>query len=319
METWKHRPWKEQVKDLLSLHAGERRGSVLLMLIMVLLMGWVVFEQWVRQPAEADLAAIEREMEAWLAEIRAKEVEVAVQADPFPFDPNILEREGWLALGLSERQVDGLERYTAKGGRFRVKSDLARMYTISPEAYQRLEPFIQLPDSLPRRERQAPQREQKKEWPERGAVIAGTSNTYPERTPRIAKVEVNTADSADLVALPGIGPAFARGILKYRESLGGYHGMHQLAEVYVLKDKPDALERMEQLLDVDPSMVRRIPINTCTVEELAAHPYIRWQLAKPLFAYRQQHGPFATVEDIRGCHLIDEEVFRKLAPYLTVE
>ena len=130
---------------------------------------------------------------------------------------------------------------------------------------------------------------------------------------------MNTADTVALVALPGIGPAFARGMVKYRESLGGYHSLDQLAEVYVLRDKPDAVAKLKELLVLDTLMVRRIPINTCTVEELAAHPYARWKLAKPLIAFRNQHGRFSKLEEIKGCALIDADAFRKLAPYLTVE
>jgi DNA uptake protein ComE-like DNA-binding protein len=130
---------------------------------------------------------------------------------------------------------------------------------------------------------------------------------------------VNTADTTALIDLPGIGPAFARGIVKYRDRLGGYRSMEQLAEVYVLRDKPDALVRLNELLVLDTLMVVRIPINTCEVEQLAAHPYAGWKVAKALMAYRAQHGPFRTVADIRGCALIDEAVFRKLAPYLRVE
>jgi DNA uptake protein ComE-like DNA-binding protein len=132
-------------------------------------------------------------------------------------------------------------------------------------------------------------------------------------------VEVNSADTTALIDLPGIGPAFARGIVKFRDRLGGYHHLDQLAEVYVLKDKPDAVERLKELLIVDTLMIVRIPINTCTVEALAAHPYAGWKIAKPLIAYRKQHGPFRNVADITGCAVVDEAVFRKLAPYLTVE
>ena len=87
----------------------------------------------------------------------------------------------------------------------------------------------------------------------------------------------------------------------------------------MLKDKPDAVARLKELLVVDTLLIRRIPLNTCTVEELAAHPYIRWKLAKPIIAYRQHHGPFAEVAAIKGMQLIDEDLYRKLAPYLSVE
>lgn len=310
------RPFREQLMDLLALHAGERRGTVVLMAVLSALVGWYAYQQWFRKPDVTDLLPMRAEMEAWLA-TRDSVESPSIAAKAFLFDPNTIDRSGWLRLGLSEKQINGIENYKAKGGRFRVKSDLGRMYTLRPEDYERLKPFIQLPDSLEnsfadrQRYAQYARDTTTRTWPE------SSSRTYVREPFR--KVEVNTADTNMLVALPGIGPSFARGIVKYRESLGGYSSLDQLAEVYVLKDKPDAVLKLKELLMIDTLMVRRIPINTCTVEDLAAHPYARWKIAKPLIAYRNTHGPFAQVADIKGCALIDAEVFRKLAPYLTVE
>jgi competence protein ComEA len=259
---------------------------------------------------------MQAEMERWTAERNAAAEKEAHVPEPFPFDPNTIGREEWLALGFKERQVDGIERYMAKGGRFRTKGDVAKLYGLRPGQYERLMPYIQLPDSLPRKKWDGERKPWKSSYPDRPRTWEDKARTErPERR----LVEVNTADSLALVALPGIGPSFAKGILAYRKRLGGYHSLEQLAEVYVLKDKPDALERIRTLLVVDTLMVQRIAINRCTVEELAEHPYARWKLAKPLIAYRAQHGPFKQVEDIRGCVLIDAEAFRKLAPYLSVE
>ena len=310
-------PFKEDVKDFLSLHSGERRGYLLMALLLLILSAGVVYAQWIHEPDPANLEPLRKEMAAWIA---SREVPAAPETslvEPFPFDPNTIERAEWLALGLSDRQVDGLERYMSKGGRFRTKNDLGKMYSMRPEQFERLKPFIQLPDSLPKRGDRTYERktypqyaDREKKWDDR---------PVREERPSFRKLEVNTADTIALIALPGVGPSFARGIVKYRESLGGYASLEQLAEVYVLKDKPDAVAHLMELLVIDTLMVHRIPINTCTVEELAAHPYCRWKIAKPLIAFRTQHGPFRTVADIRGCALIDEALFRKLAPYLSVE
>ncbi|MBK8498144.1 MAG: helix-hairpin-helix domain-containing protein [Flavobacteriales bacterium] len=308
------RPVKEQVKELLAMHTAERRGTIIMILVLCGLSAWVIYEQWLREPDVADLAAIEKEMQAWMAQQDTSDF-AAVPVEPFPFDPNTIDRRQWKQLGLTDRQIDGLERYKAKGGRFRTKGDLARMYTIESEQYERLKPFILLPDTLQRTSFVQHERFQRdtarRTWSERG------ERTFVREPLR--KVEVNTADTTMLVALPGIGPSFARGIVKYRESLGGYHSLDQLAEVFVLQDKPDAVARLKEMLVIDTLMVRRIHINACTVEELAAHPYARWRIAKPLIAYRGTHGPFRHVADVKGCALVTEEVFRKLAPYLSVE
>ncbi len=311
-----HRGWKEQFKDLLHLHRSERRGTIMLVGLLSLLMAWVIYEQWLRVPPPADLEALRARVDSWIAARKDTTMALETMPEPFPFDPNLLERQEWLALGLSPRQVDGIERYRSKGGRFRTKRDLARMYTIPPEQYQRLEPFILLPDSAPARQKY--ERRDAPKYPRYEAREKASPKAERTWTPR-ALVEVNSADTTALIDLPGIGPAFARGIVKFRDRLGGYHHLDQLAEVYVLKDKPDAVERLKDLLVVDTLMIVRIPINTCTVEALAAHPYAGWKIAKPLIAYRKQHGPFRNVADITGCAVVDEVVFRKLAPYLTVE
>ncbi|HQV53573.1 MAG: helix-hairpin-helix domain-containing protein [Flavobacteriales bacterium] len=311
------RPLKEKLKDLGNLHAGERRGFFLIVLVLLIASAWVGYMKFVYEPSERDLTALKAEMETWSALRSAKKsLNVDQLAEPFPFDPNTIERSEWIALGLSERQVDGIERYVTKGGEFRSKKDVERMYTISPEMYVRLEPYILLPDSYVRAARPP---YEKKQWPK----YSKDSSTYVanDRYTRklFTKTEVNTADSITLVGLPGIGPSFARGIIKYRDMLGGFHSLDQLEEVYVLRDKPDAIARIKDLLTLDPNAVHYVPINSCTVEQLAEHPYARWKIAKPLIAYRSQHGPFAKIEDIQKCVLVTDSVYDRLAPYLRLE
>ena len=50
-------------------------------------------------------------------------------------------------------------------------------------------------------------------------------------------VELNTADTTILKKVPGIGSTFARRIMKYRELLGGFYDVSQLAEVYGIDEE----------------------------------------------------------------------------------
>ena len=50
---------------------------------------------------------------------------------------------------------------------------------------------------------------------------------YPEGT----LVDVNSADTAELKKIPGIGSGIAGGIVRYRERLGGFYALIQLEEV----------------------------------------------------------------------------------------
>ncbi|WKZ64923.1 MAG: helix-hairpin-helix domain-containing protein [Flavobacteriales bacterium] len=328
--SFSRRPLREQLKSLFLLHTAERRGNAALIIILLAVCGAYAHQRWFHEPDTRALDPIRAQLDAWLAGRDSVSAPAAEVPELFLFDPNELDRPGWRRLGLSDRQIDGIERWRSKGGRFRTKADLGRMYSLRPAQFEQLRPYIDLPDSLPRKGRagngaqeRAPVGAGSTDQEPRAAAIGpeGTAlrDLRPERGGLRRKLEVNSADTAALIALPGIGPAFARGIVKYRERLGGYHSLDQLAEVYVLKDKPDAVLRLKELLVADTLMIRRIPLNSCTVEELAAHPYVTWKLAKPIVAYRQHHGPFRNVDGLRAIPLIDEALCRKLAPYLTLE
>ena len=128
--------------------------------------------------------------------------------------------ERWVDLGLSEKQAAALHRYEERGGMFRTKRDLAKMRVVDPHLFAQWEPYIQLPDSLPRKQRTTYAGQS--QWTrDTGRWATGDGPRYAERE-RDLPVEINGADSAALVAVRGIGPAFARSIIKYRDRLGGF-------------------------------------------------------------------------------------------------
>lgn len=306
--------------DAFSMHRAERRGLFVLVLAIAAFGGWIAWQRQ-RPPDPALIAAAEAQLAVWLAEQRAADSlrtraatdGPAVADSLFAFDPNTATADDWQRLGLSERQARGVLSYIAHGGHFEHRQDLARLRSLHPDQLARLLPYVQLPDRAEGGGGRGAERrwtaDSTRRW------VREERPARPERVP----LELNSCDSAALVALPGVGPSFARGILRYRDQLGGYHSLDQLAEVYVLKDKPEALAQLRTLLTVDTALVRRVPMNSGTVEELAAHPYLRWKLAKALVAYRRQHGPFRTLDDLRGCALVDEGMLRTFAPYFSVK
>lgn len=317
------RPLKEELKDLFNVHAGERTGIGLLLLVCFVASGWVAYEQFIAPDVVKDKAALEVAY-AQLSAAEGSSIDPAQRSDRqsfddktvlFKFDPNHLPVEQWVALGLSQRQAASILRYEAKGGQFRTKRDVAKMHVVDPELYSRWEPFILLPDFFERKT--FADRKRYPEYERRDS----TTNRFPERSSFVAKanVEINTADTTRLVEVRGIGPAFARSIVKYRDRLGGFHSLDQLNEVYILRDKPEAVAELKSRLLLDTLVVRRFPLNSFTAEELGPHPYAGWKVAKALVAYRKQHGPFKNVADIKGCVLVTDSVYRKLAPYLSAE
>ena len=134
---------------------------------------------------------------------------------------------------------------------------------------------------------------------------------------RIKRLPFSEADSVVLQIVPGIGALTAGRIIKHRENLGGYIQVDQLHEVFGLK--PETIPVIWEYFDFDRVPPRRIEINTFPVEELAKHPYISYQEAKVLVAYRLQHGPYLQLDDLLKVKIFKADWVNKIGPYLDFE
>lgn len=220
----------------------------------------------------------------------------------FYFDPNTLSVEGWTRLGLREKTIHTIQNYLGKGGHFRTPEDLKRVYGLFPDEYERIAPYIKIEP--------APETDTKNQF-------KGNSD-YAKApvSPRYSIVDINSGDTSSLIALPGIGSKLAARIVNFRDKLGGFYSVEQVGETYGLPDS--TFQMIKQYLKLENTSVRKININTATLEELKAHPYIRWNIAKPLVAYRTEHGPFTKLEDLKKVMVVTEEVYTKILPYLAL-
>lgn len=230
----------------------------------------------------------------------------------FYFDPNSITAEQWQKLGLSSKQAGSVLKYIAKGGNFESASDLQKMYTISPEVYRRIAPYVRI-ETL---------KDQNKAGTGHFSSAAGLSKISSASElehgrpvgSSVPIVEINQADSAMLVGIRGIGPAFARRILKYRERLGGFYKKEQLREVYGLDSAK--YEEIKLQVSVDPLQVKKIDINSATFDLLKNCPYLKYKQVNAIIEYRKQHGDYASVEDMMKIAILDAETLNRLAPYL---
>ena len=132
----------------------------------------------------------------------------------------------------------------------------------------------------------------------------------------ISMVDINIGDSAAYDGLPGIGAGFSKRIIKFRDKLGGFYKVEQVAETFGLPDS--VFQKIKPYLKINSENIHKININTATEEELKVHPYIRWQLAKVITEYKKQHGNYKALEDLKKIMLINEETYHKITPYLSL-
>ena len=234
----------------------------------------------------------------------------------FSFDPNTVSVAGWQQLGLPKFMAERIEKYRSKGGQFRRKEDLLRIYDFPPDLYDQLEPYITLKTASSNRPAFAshdntPGDYERKpyasNYPDRSA--------YPERPakPALQPFDINTADTAQLIALRGIGATLAGRIVKYRDALGGFISQDQFRDIYGLDSATvDELSKYGQIR----SAPRRIAVNTATAEQLDRLPFLSRRQAQIIVSYREQHGAYTSAESLKPIRILDEKTIAKIVPYL---
>ena len=220
----------------------------------------------------------------------------------FYFDPNTLSTDGWKKLGIKEKTITTIQKYLSKGGKFYKPEDIGKIWGLHEDEIDRLVPFVRI--------------EQKNN----DKYVSSENKDFnkPSEKPDYSKiiVDINIADTSALIALPGIGSKLANRIVGFRDKLGGFYKIEQLAETYALPDS--TFQKIKDKLVIDNPSVKKLNINTATVDELKIHPYIRYNIANAIVQYRNQHGNFVAVSDLKKIMLITEDIYNKAEPYLSI-
>ncbi len=306
--------FKEWLQAFLQYHRTERRGFAMLMVALLSVIGYNAYLRLSFSARTAphriafgpSIARFNASLPPFRADTHAfahPRPWDAQRAHPhgrtpqrFPFNPNTLDSAGWVRLGFSPRQSASILRYRSRGGTFRKSEDLLKLFMVDSALYLELQPFVTIPPT---------------------AETAPQSAFAPRyERPALPIVDINRADTLEMENIRGIGTTFARRIYRYRERLGGFRTTAQLLEVFGMDSA--RLQGMLPQLTIDTTVRTRININTADYTALIRHPYLQKNQVRAIIAYRQQHGPFRSVSDLRNIHIIKEEDLQRLGPYLTV-
>jgi len=226
--------------------------------------------------------------------------------DAHLFNPNNASTVELESLGFSRKIAQRIINYRDKGGSFRIKNDLYKIYDIDSALVDRLYNFIDLPQNIVKQSK-----------PEMKEVVSTTR----VRTVAIAdnrelpNFDINTADTAMLQTIKGIGSVLSNRIIDFRNKLGGFLTEDQLYEVYNL-DSAVVLTLMTKMYIDDRFVPEKIRINQADEKEIAGHPYLSWQQARLIIAYRNQHGDYLSDQDLRKVYSVDENDIVRIVSYL---
>lgn len=291
------------LKAFLSFSSMERKGiTALIILATLLLLLYISLPYLIKPPKiltdkklAEDLRKFSLVQESSEDSYTTYRNDVLLNSSLFSFDPNTLDSMGFIKLGLRAKTVHLLLNWRKKGKIFYKKEDLKPLYTLKEEEYKRLEPYINIPPSN----------------------SPPPYSGFKKYEPIPEHIDLNMTDSATLVRLKGIGPVLAHKIIERRKVLGGFVQHSQLNEIYRFPDTTFKMLCDKLIINTKP--VRKFNINTATYDDMKPHPYIGEKVARNIILYREGLKAYSNIEQLKQVPLMNEEIYRKIAPYFVLE
>lgn len=221
---------------------------------------------------------------------------------PIRFDPNTADSTMLITMGLPRFVVNNILRYRHKGGRFRTPEAFSKIYGLRSDMYSQLLPYVSIDQTPFLRDSLL-----------RASHRLSDSLKYPMKLSEGTKINLNTADTALLRRVPGIGVGYSQLIVQYRMRLGGYVKVDQLLEIPGIR--ADVLPWFE----LGRIEIKKIAVNRLSLDRLRAHPYINFYQARAIVEYRRRHGPIRNITRLSLFDVFNADDLERLSPYLTFE
>ena len=202
---------------------------------------------------------------------------------PRPFERFRIDTVGveYLRLiGFSTRQAEALIEYRKRGGGIFSMNELRDCYAVSEEMADSLSRFVIL----------------------------------SERNPHDGLIEINSADSATLRQVRGIGAKTVVAVLQYRKLLGGFARKEQISELKCVTK--ENFDKISEQIYCDSCKISKIDINFAPAYDFEHHPYMTRRSVKLITETRESKGGWNSIEEMIEANIFTEEQARAIAPYL---
>ncbi len=282
---------------------SQRNGLIVLGILIILSLLSPMFLKFFTKDYSSSFAAFEKEIDL------AKKAQKSKPIELFVFNPNTATKTDFKLLGLSPKQVKQIINFREKVTEFKIKKDFAKIYAIDSLTYKKLEAYIDLPDSLPKKQAYASNYNHKSK-----KKTSKKPSKHQHKEQKAIKVDLNTASETDLQQVKGIGAVFSKRIVKYRKALGGFVSKKQLLEVYGIDE--ELWGKIDNQLVLNTKAIEPLKINFASAKAIEKHPYFSKKLAKELVKNRSFKGRYKDINDLKTRLNLDTHLIHKIQDYI---
>jgi competence protein ComEA len=225
------------------------------------------------------------------------------------FDPNTASMSDLRDIGFYQQIAERIIKYRQKGGQFKTKADLKKVFGVSEKFYANIANQITI------EKKQVEDNHDKPDFHLNPISFKSDIASKYEDIAYLKNIDINRVNFKTLMKIIKDSTISSK-ILKYKFALGGFHHVDQLKEIPIIQDS--AFKVIQPFFIVqEENIFKKINLNLAEETELKYHPYIKNKLAKLIVAYRQNH-PFTAVDELKKMPLVDLALFEKLKPYIYV-
>ena len=296
-------------KDMMDFSSREKRGVVVLLSLLVLLIIIRFWQPWDKSADKYDFTGYEADIdgfEASLKEDRQNRYEYTGRSESnykrekdkqknkpdvpkFNFNPNAVTRDEMKNLGFSDKLIRDVENYRNAGGSFSSPADMKKLYNIDEEFYAAIEPYISLP-------------------------MNSETEVY-------FKFDPNTI-SSDSLKLLGFPENIAERWVKYRKSSGGFSDVEDVLKLYGIDTSH--VKKLEEFMlfpdrELSVSEFVKPDLNSCEYRELLAVEGINPGIVSKVISYRNLLGGYVDYQQLHEVYDMDEENFNLLKEFTIID
>ncbi len=289
-------------KDYLHFNRREQNGILVLAVLILIGIGAYAFMPNMVEFKKHDFTAQIAQVDSFYEALKQDSIKKAKAAEILPpqkFRVDTVSPQWLTKHSMPHSIAKSLTHYRDKGGKITTAEKFRSIYGMNDSILKAWESFIVY---------QVAQVS--------SVSFAQTSNkteAFKQKEPEF-KIEINSADTAELVVIRGIGPSFAERIVKYRNVLGGYHNINQVAEVYGMDSSRFVM--ISPYLTIKPVELRKLKINQASLKQMKYHPYLDFYQAKAIYEYRKAGNQIKSWENLISIENLDTAGSRYLPPYL---
>lgn len=285
------------MKSLFRLNKEQRKGIIVLLVIIVTLQFAYFYWKANRKPEVSPDATEWVALQSWIDSVSQNTSEQEIAR--YPFNPNFITEYKAYQLGLSADEYKRLADFRAKNLYVNSANEFQKITGINDSLLDDIAPYFKFP-----------------EWINRNKNSGNYKDfTKEKKSSAIAVLDLNEATSDDLVKVYGVGPATSQRILDYKNQLGGFVSLEQLHEVWGLKE--EVIVEIEKHFEIKSiPELNKLKINVANTKQLSAFPYFSYQLARDIVTYRSMNSGIHSVEDLTKIKGFPVEKLKIIALYL---